>query len=261
MFRIDKCSVGYQMNSPYLIAPKAAPSDLEQLRKDEQLLSSMQETSALSNKMNEELHAMEEKCKQAEEAVSSAQKQAEAIISQAQLDAQGIRTQALQDGYRQGEEKALAAMHLQREKETAEVQRLLQDVAEIRTELLENAERDIVNLSIDIAEKIVHIELDRGDNAIFTMVKNALVQMKTSGKITVHVSPEEYKRYFKTGSAEFQLIDEVIHVAVVEDVALSKGGYLLESDDETISAGIDRQFDVIKDALKGTGVRPEEIAE
>jgi len=133
------------------------------------------------------------------------------------------------------------------------LQRLFAELAEAREIYCDSFETDMVNLAFRIAEKIVITTIDRDDTVFMAMITNALKQMRRQGKITVRVSERQYNEYFKAESAYFVLGDESVNVTMVNDPLLQEGDVILESDGETVNAGVASQLKHISLAFGSAG--------
>jgi flagellar assembly protein FliH len=118
-------------------------------------------------------------------------------------------------------------------------------------------EREILELVVEISRKILHMEMDMDDALYLSMARHALARLQSGGKITVRVSPSEYGRFFSGGSAEFTINRENIRVQVEEDHSLMKNDLIIESEGESIDAGLETQLDSVEDALLRENINME----
>ena len=83
---------------------------------------------------------------------------------------------------------------------------------------------------------------------IFTpLIKNALRQMSTDGKIIIRVGPTEYERFFSSGAAVIELDSGVtVTATILRDLALEEGDCIIDTEDVTVNAGIASQLNFVK---------------
>lgn len=180
------------------------------------------------------------------EFVQSANIKAQQIISNALAEAEEIKEEARREGISAG----LAESQDKLEEQFKDFQNTLKKIEEYRESLFEALQSDILDLSVDIAQKIINITLEKDDTAYKELVKNAIESLKRADKFTLYVSRSDYERFFKdcppwvgaqTESGEFE---------VICDASMKKGDLIIESDKEIVDAGISRQLNKIRQHLK-----------
>ena len=201
----------------------------------------------------------------AEETIRNAEERASAILGEARIEAAALllaareevkedRVRAWQEGYAEGAaEGKLSAEKKYEEKMSEDDKKLNRVISELYAErelTNSNLEDEAVGLSLEIVKKI----FDPAEEAIggfFDMlVRNALKQIAPEGKIVIRVSPDEYERFFSSGSAAFKLDEDVtITAAVLKDASLGRNDCIIDTDNETVNAGFDKQLEYITIAL------------
>ena len=84
-----------------------------------------------------------------------------------------------------------------------------------------------------------------------SLIKNALRQVSTDGKIVIRVGPVEYERFFSSGSAVIELGSGVaVTASVLRDVTLEEGDCIIDTDDMTVNAGLESQLKYVELAFK-----------
>lgn len=215
-------------------------------------------SSAVSNRFEIDVQArIEEAAAMTAEMTSQAEAQAGEILEAAQEEAERIRVTAREEGHREGfgsgREEALAESAKERKEESRKVGKLIKDIGKARDTMLGELEDEIIDLILATSRKIVCTAIDKDDAVFESIIKNALRQIKWEGKITLRVSSKDYERFFSEGSASFVVGDETISVSVVEDKALENGACHIESEGETVDAGVDSQIKHISIAFHGVG--------
>ena len=111
----------------------------------------------------------------------------------------------------------------------------------------EELEKDTVDLALDIVKKVFGPDKTAGVDLYESLIKNALRQIKPSGKVIIRVSTAEYERFFPTGSAVFDMDNGVkVTAAIMRDMSLARGDLIVDSEDETVNAGIETQINKIQ---------------
>lgn len=162
-----------------------------------------------------------------------AEEKAEEIRQTAENDAENLKNEA----YREGEETALN-----------EFQQNLLESREIRERVWRETEKDLLRLSVRLAEKIIGREIKKDNKAIVDIVSTALQNARQQEGLTVRINPtdlptvEKEKEKFSSGG-------RIKFVDFVADPRVSKGGCLIESEVGTIDARLETQLRVLERAL------------
>lgn len=253
MFRIDRRMVDFSRSSaPHLLAvPKspedtapepealAEPDEQEQYVAPEIVCSAPEPEPEPAEVVPEAPPPVD-----TEKILREAEAKAGDMVKAAKAECDELKNQAWQEGYSQGKAEAREELKQQRLVQKEALNSLIERVNEERNRLLDEVQDDVVRLSVDIARKILHYELDYGNDAFISMVYNAVKQMKAEGRVVVRVSPQEYARYFSEEESREFRSDNMI-VTVIEDNYLERGGCVIESEGETINASVDSQLKTI----------------
>lgn len=171
------------------------------------------------------------------------------IIQNATNEAEKIKKTAHQQGYMDGMDEANKKLAASIQAETQKVLSALSKIEIYKQNMFNELQDNILELSLDIAEKIVNIQLKRDDNLYIGIIKKAVAKLKLAEKFVLRVSQTEYDQYFKQG--EKWLLDEIEcgSFEVVCDPCMEEKGCVIESDEGIINAGIQVQLNKIKSSL------------
>ena len=200
-----------------------------------------------------------------EEAVRRAQQKAASILEDAQNEAASImvaareqaeeeRRRAWQEGYMEGAREGKRASEEEyakkRRADDAALERVVAEIYDERKRVFDGLEEDIVNLSLDIVKKVYAPAEELFGGVFESLIRNALRQIAPEGKIIIRVSPAEYERFFSSGSAIFRLDKGLtVTVAILKDVSLGENDCIIDTEDETVNAGLDTQLKYIRIAF------------
>ena len=248
MFRIDKTRVSYDysgytsistlLGSAYRVSEKEKTTE-------ERLKAQLMEE--LEKQLQNRIADAE---KEAGDILASAEKEAGETLHRAETEAAGIISTAEEKGYRDGEMRAEQEMQKLLEEQVGALRNIVTEAGTVRDELIDGLEDEIITLVIETAQKVINIELEKNDKAFKELVQNALGQMKREGKIIIRVAPEDYASLFCSGSAEFVFDNERIKATVIEEPLFEKGDCVIDSEGETVNAGISSQLRHIEFAFR-----------
>ena len=206
--------------------------------------------------VNEYLSAARSETESKIEAIlEQARDQAAHIIFQAREDAEEEHKRAWQEGYQEGTEEGMRIYNEKIEAKIREddetLKRVLDEIYEERERIYAGLETEVTNLSLEIVKKIINPAEEALGDVFTSLIKNALRQMSTDGKIVLRVGPAEYERFFSSGSATIELDSGVtVRASVLRDVSLEEGDLIIDTDDVTINAGIDSQLQFVQLAFE-----------
>ncbi len=182
--------------------------------------------------------------------LSEAENEAARIIEEADAKADRVEREAEEKGYKEGEKKAQQEMEAHLREKTDALSGIISEIGEARETMINELEDDIISLVIDTVRKVINLQLEKDDKVFVDVVQNALGQMRREGKIVIRVSQEEYGRLFGSGNAEFVLNNERVRATVIDEPLFKRGDCVIESDGETVNAGISSQLKYIELAFR-----------
>ncbi len=242
MYKIDKTLID-NMNhnrSFIVITPK------ETIRREEKILEKI-----LSEQDEEQLPpAVREMAKNH---IQSANEKAQQILYDARVEAEQIKEAAHSEGYEQGLAEGRQAASAEIQAKNEEVRDVLSRVETYRQNLYQTLESDILSLSMDVAEKIVNLQMDANDNVYREIVKRAVASIRHADDFSLYVSKDDYARYFKDDGQWLRHEVQTASVEVIADANLPKGSCIIEADSEIVDAGVPMQLGKIGQYLSEQG--------
>jgi flagellar assembly protein FliH len=125
----------------------------------------------------------------------------------------------------------------------------LEELARFRREITARYERELLELSLGIARKIVQREVAERPELWLGMLRTAVRHAVDRERIVVRV-PATLAAFLREQSAALRAaLDGVKEVEVVEDPALADGACVLESHFGEVDLGLDTQLDAVARAL------------
>ncbi len=149
-----------------------------------------------------------------------------------------IERDAYQAGFAKGEQ---AGIRLGKESMAPVLDQLRQTLAELagaREKMLRAMEPKIAALAVDIAEKIVHIEIDRNDEVIRATVREAIDQSTGRGEIDIFLAPSDLQ-VMEELRPELMEIKGVEKVRLLADERVSPGGCRIETSAGAVDATVE----------------------
>ena len=188
---------------------------------------------------------------EAQRIVAEAQFKANSMLDDARRESDIIRTNAVEEGTRQGYDEGYA-------RGMSEVDGMKQELAERKRqleaefdELLENLEPRFIETITDIYSYIFGVDLMDNRDILVHLIDSTLRKVESSRTFIVHVSAEDYpyvnmqKQTLVEGAVAGRGLIEII-----EDIALSKGDCLIETDGGIFDCGVGTQLEELTKKLR-----------
>ena len=169
-----------------------------------------------------------------------------------------IEKQAFQKGFLEGEK---AALDSQRAEVAAAVQSMHQAIAEIqslRQEIYHSIEREVVELALSIARKVVCQEIKINPDVVVCVAREALSQVDVPGKIKIRLNPADLEFITSTQGQISAFLQEVDNVTLEAEGGIPSGGCLIETNLGEIDARIEKQFQVVEDKFRAEFARSQQ---
>jgi flagellar assembly protein FliH len=149
-----------------------------------------------------------------------------------------IEQEAFVKGYAQGERAGLDAATTRGQAMLRRLGETLQELTALRAEMIQRTERQVVQLSMAIAERVIHreISLDRG--LLCAMARVALERLGEHASATIRLHPEDFAAVSAAPAADWS--NE--QIKVIPDPMVSRGGCLVQSDFGFMDVDVAAQF-------------------
>ena len=166
------------------------------------------------------------------------------LISRAREEAQTIKESASKEGYQAGLNQA--------QTDIDEVKNSLAAFINAKQEVFDYIAPNIMEISIDIAKKIIKREIEQEPSLILDNIAEILKTLsKEETKITLRVNPVQVS-ILKTEVPEIaNNLGLEAKIFIVADENVTEGGCMATTTNGVIDATIETQLSVISEALKG----------
>ena len=169
--------------------------------------------------------------------------------SQAEAPAQfaAVEREAYAKGYEAGEQAGLATGAQRADAIVVRMAQALDELAAVRAQMIRQTERQMVELALAVARRIIHREVSLDRDLLIAMARVALDRLGESAQITVRLHPEDFE------ATNADRVSRVMGtcVTVLEDPRLERGACMVESDLGTLDVSVDAQIEEVARALLG----------
>lgn len=166
------------------------------------------------------------------------------LISRAQEEAGSIKDRAAEEGYKTGLEKA--------QQDIEQLKDNLKVFHNTKQEIFEYIAPDILEISIDIAKKIVKKEIEQDPQLVLNTVLSVLKNIsKEEAKIVIKVSPSQIESVKENIFDIVSSLGLEIRTNIISDDTIEEGGCIVQTSNGIVDATINTQLEIIKEAFKG----------
>jgi flagellar assembly protein FliH len=176
-------------------------------------------------------------------------KMGEGETSDAQENVSLIEQDAYEKGFVQGEKDGFELGERKANKVIENIEKLFDEMSTLKQEVLKQHEKEILDLTFAIAEKIVHRVTRFNEGGVKEAVFNALSLAIEKSKIVLNVNPEDYDYIEELRPDLCKKYKELKSIIVGSDPSITRGGCLLETPYGDIDARIETQLEKIYQCL------------
>ena len=172
---------------------------------------------------------------------------------QAQLAA--VDRDAHARGFAEGETAGAAAAAQQGDGLLRQLTQALQDTVTARTDMIRRTERQMVELAVTLAQRIVQREIAADQSVLLAMARSAIERLGQETRVTVRLNPEDFEA---VGAGSMPQLGT--SVTVVADAKVERSGCRIDSELGTLDAGVDAQIQELGRGLLGDDAQPSVLS-
>lgn len=182
----------------------------------------------------------------------SAEEHASRAAEMEALYSQKIKA-AEQESYARGVAEGIQkGIEIQKNENLKPVQSLLHlivELSEAKKKIIESSEEQILQLSIAVAEKVIHQEVTTNREVILGVLKQAIKNIVDRENMKIHIHPDDFHYIMEINPDFIKSFDGVKNVVLEEDRSIGRGGALVETQFGEVDARLEQQYHEIKTAL------------
>jgi flagellar assembly protein FliH len=166
------------------------------------------------------------------------------------VDLAALEREAFTKGYAQGERAGTEAGAARAEAMLRRLAQTLDDLQGLRRELLRRTERDVADLALAIARRVLQRELALDHDLLLALARVALDRLGDVTTASIRLHPEDYA-VAMTGRGALSAASS--GVQIVSDPAVHRGGCVVQSEFGSVDVGVATQIEELSHALLGDG--------
>jgi flagellar assembly protein FliH len=127
---------------------------------------------------------------------------------------------------------------------------VIRELGMMKKRIIDEAEEDIIGLSLHVAEKIVHREIDANREVIHHVLQDAMKNVLDRDNIIIRLHPNDYLYVMEIKTDFLQNFDGLKNVSFQKDETIRQGGAVIETQHGEVDARIDQQFREVRQAVQ-----------
>jgi flagellar assembly protein FliH len=155
-------------------------------------------------------------------------------------------------GFEKGYAEGLASGIKEGQKEISErlgrLESVIRELHGVKERKIEELLPEIVDLSLDIARKIIHRKIEQDREIIVSVVREAIHRLGREEKMTIRVNPADYDTMI-SNIAMLKEETRLRDVTIEPSASVSPGGCTIETPSGEVDARIEEQIKEIGDAI------------
>jgi len=169
----------------------------------------------------------------------------DALAKKVQLAEQESYERGLSEGVRKGRE-------LQRNETLQTLQAMasiVKETSKLKKSILENEEQQIIQLSLAIAEKVIHLEVTTNREVIRGVLKEAIKNIGDRENMKIRVHPQDFHFMLEIKSDFLHGFDGIKNIVFEEDESILRGGAIIETLCGEVDARLDPQYNELNTSI------------
>ena len=179
--------------------------------------------------------------------LSAARTARDAPARRPEVDSAAIERDAFTKGYAQGERAGAEAAATRGDAMLRRLAQTLDELGGLRADMIHKSERQLVQLAIAIATRVIQREITLDRELLVAMARVALDRLGETSSATIRLHPEDHAAAAAVRGVNLSTES----VKVVPDPMVSRGGCMVESDFGLIDLAATSQLAEIASALLG----------
>jgi flagellar assembly protein FliH len=176
------------------------------------------------------------------EIIAAAQQKAEGIEADSRTAFEAAKKTAEDEGRAAGREAGFAEGKAEVERLVGRAATMLERIQDKRAEIMEEAERQIVDLVLLISRKVIKTLSETQSETVILNIKEALRKVKSRGKFTVKVNIADLNLSTEHTDEFIRLVEGSGDIEIHEDSSVDRGGCVVETDFGEVDARIASQL-------------------
>jgi len=163
---------------------------------------------------------------------------------------EAVEREAYERGFKAGEKAGFELGRQRAEVVFGGISEILDDIAAFRESLYRKCEKEMVEICLAIAAKVVRSEVEVKEDVVLDCIREALKAVVAGGEITIRVNPKDLETLRRHKDELAGYGEGVKGVQIEADPSVARGGSVIETNYGEIDATIDSIMHEIEERLR-----------
>lgn len=197
-----------------------------------------------------EISSIEERKQLADDILANSRIEAKKLLDDTNKRVRALEQEAYEKGYKKGEEEACQSHAKAREEFYASTKKVLQEVENIREQIYKDTEEELLELAINIAQKLACSQLALKPETIADIAKEACSQVKECEMVIVYVPPEQLEIISARQEEIAAQLFRTRKLKIIADPNITLGGCRIETEQGYVDATIETMLEQLNRVLR-----------
>lgn len=189
----------------------------------------------------------------AQEIIEKAEAEGQRIIeestNQALSEVDSIKQAAHDEGFEAGRLEGLENITQELQDKVIAINDFAKCNFDLKKNIIKSAHTDIINLIVEIAQKVCSKSLELDDKILKEITQNAINSLKDKEEITIIVNPAMAEKIYAISEEFKEKIPQLESIKIIEDNSVSPDGTIVESPLSRVDSRVKSQINEIADKL------------
>jgi flagellar biosynthesis/type III secretory pathway protein FliH len=149
------------------------------------------------------------------------------------------------DGTNEGTKQGLT----QSEEEIERFQSVVETLTTQWKDTLKTYDTSVTELAIHIAQKIISVEIDKNEEAVFQAVHDCLGYVENKTKVIIRVNPDDLEAVRRHRNDWLESLESIDHLLIESEPSVSRGGCVVETPIGDVDAQIEERLERLRNIL------------
>jgi flagellar assembly protein FliH len=175
----------------------------------------------------------------------------EVVIEAPGPDLEKIKEEAWEEGFSKGEKEGAASGLQKAAGLVGTIENILLEITELKKTIIAGYEKDIIDLVLKIAEKVVYAKVSV-NSGVTEAIVHALEIIPEPGDTVITVNPEDYDYIEIVKEDFFEKIEGLQQISIVSDPLVKTGGCKIETKSGEITSSVEDRLEAVKKSILET---------
>ena len=165
-------------------------------------------------------------------------------------DIEAIKKQSYDQGFSAGMQKGQELQKAALRKTTETMTGLISQLSDLKQQVLDHSETQMLHLVLAIAKKIIHREAAVDSGIVLDVIRQAIKHVADRDGMKIRLNPADFRQIMEIKEDFLQSVDGVKNVVFEEDGGIQQGGTVIETRFGEVDARLDRQIEELAASLE-----------